>query len=186
MFHFLHRIYVLSWVTLIVAGVVWLYPRTGVSEPLLDWYAVWQNKPNPTARSVGELSGSVNKVMDAASFALRGSDGRLYSIGLLGVIPPAAGHNAAELRSAERGKALLKDLVLSNEVQVTLTWMDPHRRGVGIVYVGDTNVNAAMVQSGLVKLKPEFIRSVRWRDQYSLLRADRKARQHETASAEQP
>ena len=37
MFFFLHRVYVTTWLALILGGAAWLYPRTGLSEPLIDW-----------------------------------------------------------------------------------------------------------------------------------------------------
>jgi endonuclease YncB( thermonuclease family) len=187
MFHVLHRIYVLSWVILSVGAVVWLYPRTGISEPLLDWYAVWQNEPGPTVKPAAELSGAVVRVVDGSSFTLRTPDRQFYTIGLLGITVPALKPNspAAELEAAERSKAFLSDLILSNQVEVAATGLDPQHRGVGIVHLGQTNVNAAVVQSGLVQLRRDFIKGLPWRDQYILLRADRKARETKTGAKEQ-
>jgi endonuclease YncB( thermonuclease family) len=186
MFHALHRIYVLSWVILSAGAVVWIYPRTGVSEPLMDWYAVWQNQPGPTVKPAAELSGSVVRVVDGSSFTLRTPDHQFYTIGLLGIALPALKPNlsAAELESAERSKAFLSDLILSNEVEVAATGLDPQHRGVGLVHLAKTNVNAAVVESGLVKLKREYIRGLPWHDQYVLLRAERKARETKTRAKE--
>jgi endonuclease YncB( thermonuclease family) len=177
MFHTLHKVYVTTWVVVLFGAVVWLYPRTGISEPLMDWYAVWQNHPKDTVKPSTELSGTVVRVTDGATFTLQTPDRKLYDIALLGVVPPAVPANARhpETEPARRSRAQLSDLVLSNEVQVALTYLDAQHRGVGIAHLGDTNVNAAMVESGLVKLKPEFIRSLPWHEQYDLLRAERRA-----------
>ncbi len=179
MFHVLHRLYVFCWAVLGIGGVVWLYPRTGISEPMWDWYAVWQNKPEASVKPAAELSGTVVRVMDGASFTLRTPDRQMYSVGLLGINPPALKPRStpAEKASAERSRDVLNELVLSNEVQVVATWLDPQHRAVGVVHMGETDVNAAMVESGLVKLKHDFIRGLSWREQYALLRAERKARQ---------
>lgn len=173
MFHILHRLYVLGWFVLVCLGLVWLYPRTGLSEGLADWHAVWKNQPKTTMKPVGEISGTVTKVLGSGSLTLRSEDQQLYNIALLGVVSPPATPQESESDLAKRGKQRLADLVLSNEVQVTLTWLDPLRRGVGVVHVGRTNVNAAMVESGVVQLKREFIKGIPLLDQYAMVRADR-------------
>ena len=175
----LHRIYVLGWAALIIGGAVWLYPRTGVAEPLLDWYEVWQNAHGTPAKAVQPISGKVINILDPISFTLRATDRQLYSIGLAGaVLPPSTHATRADRELADRAKARLRDLVLSNEVDVAVTWMDAQRRGVGIVHLGKTNINAAMIQSGLLNLKLDYIKGIPWFDQYALLRADRRSRQH--------
>lgn len=183
MFHFLHRVYVLAWTVLIVGGLAWIYPKLGVSEPLQDWVAVWRNNSDVAVKPVGEVSGTVVKVIDGASFTLRGVDTQLYSIALFGVTAPLFTPNSAEGELAKKSKAHLSDLVLSNEVRVTLTWIDPQRRGVGVVHAGVTNINAAMVESGLVQFKRKLIKGLALRDQYALIRADRLAKEQKLASA---
>jgi endonuclease YncB( thermonuclease family) len=178
MFHTLHRIYVVGWVALVVAALAWIYPRSGASEALLDWYAVWQNRPEFNAPAVGELSGKVVRVIDGASLTVQTPDQQWHNIGLLGLEAPARTRGLAESRLADRSKALLAELVLSNDVEVLLTWTDAHRRGVGVVRAGGTNVNAAMVETGLVRLQPQFIKNLPLRDQYALVRAERRAKQH--------
>ncbi len=177
MFYILHRIYVVSWVVLVVGALVWLYPRAGLSEPLLDWYAVWQNGGAPGGKPVAELSGTVDHVFNGVSFTMRGPDRQLYTIGLAGVVLPPSGQKPApvERDRSEQTKDLLSSMILSNEVRVVATWLDPLRRGVGVVYLGSTNVNAAMVESGLVRVKREYMKSLSWRDQVALLRAERTA-----------
>jgi endonuclease YncB( thermonuclease family) len=187
MFHALHRIYVTTWVVLVLGGMVWLYPRTGISQPLMDWYAVWQNHPRDTVKPSTELSGTVVRVLNGATFTLQTPDRKLYDIGLLGVVPPTLPANSRlpETDAARHSRTFLDAMLLSNQVQVALTFLDAQHRGVGIAHIGETNVNAAMVESGLVKLKPEFIRSLPWHDQYDLLRAERKAGPHLAAQESQ-
>ena len=177
MFHLLHRVYVISWAVLGIGSVVWLYPRTGISEPLMDWYAVWQNGPGPTVKPVAELSGKVVRVEDGASFVLRAADREWYNIGLLGISVPgvSARRSETQVNAARRSQEFLSTLILSNEVQVTATYLDPQRRGVGLVHLGPTNINATVVESGLVKFKPDFIKGLPWHEQYQLMRAARRA-----------
>jgi endonuclease YncB( thermonuclease family) len=179
MFHTLHRLYVMTWVVLIIGGMVWLYPRTGISEPLMDWYAVWQNEPGPRVKPVAELSGTAVRVNDGTSFVLRTVDRETYTMGLLGVLPvePTPKPGAPPTDLAKQSREFLSELLLSNEVQVAATFLDPQRRGVGVVHLGKTNVNAAVVASGHGKLKRDYIKGLSWQDQYQLLRADRKMRE---------
>ncbi len=189
MFYVLHRIYMVSWAALVIGAIVWLYPRTGISEPLLDWYGVWQNTHGSPSKPMEWISGEVVRVTDANAFVLRGSDRQVYSIGLLGTLSPAAvspkpGSKTDEPELAKEAKAHLSDLILSNQVSVEVTVMDRQRRGIGVVHLGDTNVNAVMVESGLLELKREFIKGLPLFDQYALIRADREARSGRRAAAE--
>jgi endonuclease YncB( thermonuclease family) len=167
---------VVGWIALILGGLVWLYPRSGVSEPLSNWYAVWRNQGDSPVKPVGELSGTVIDVLNATSFTLRASDRHLYNIALLGATVPRSGSNVADGERAGDARRALSDLILSNEVEVTLTWVDPQRRGVGVVHLGRTNVNAAMVETGLVTLKRDTVSGLPLLDQYALMRADRRSR----------
>src|SRR3954453_15606013 len=112
MFYKLHRVYVLSWVMLAVGGVVWLYPRSGISEPLLDWYAVWQNKPGPVVKPVAELSGAVVRVIDGASFTFQTPDRQLYNVALLGVTAPVLKPNSpvSQTELAQQSQAHLSEM----------------------------------------------------------------------------
>jgi endonuclease YncB( thermonuclease family) len=129
-----------------------------------------------------ELSGEVVKVIDGTSLAVRGDDRHFYSIALLGAVPLDKA-NSPSRGASDPGKARLADLVLSNKVDVTLTWMDERKRGVGVVHMGRTNVNAVMVESGLVKLNRQFIKPLPLIDQYALIRAERKANERRLAAA---
>jgi endonuclease YncB( thermonuclease family) len=179
MFQILHRVYVLGWVAMVVGGALWLYPRTGLSEPLLDWYEVIQNAQGTTTISMGNLSGEAVRVVDGTTFMLRTSDRQLYSIGLVGAIaPPIKAHPGTnEVAAAESSRARLSELILSNRVEVVLASLDPQHRGLGIVRSGELNVNATMIEAGLVTLKRDFIKGLPLREQYALIRADRKLKE---------
>lgn len=177
MFYVLHRIYVVAWTVLVCAALIWFYPRSGVSGPVANWYAVWKNQPKTTVSPVGELSGTVIKVLDGTSFTVRADDRQLYNIALLGVVIPATRSAPGAEDPALAAKRHLSGLVLSNDVAITLTWIDPQRRGVGIVHCNGSNVNAEMVESGLVEFKREFIKGIPLLDQYAFMRAERQSRE---------
>jgi endonuclease YncB( thermonuclease family) len=176
MFKTLHRLYVLAWVLLILGGANWLYLRSGVAEPAMDLYAVWRNTAQKRVSPVAEVTGQAVRVLDGVSFAMRGEDRQLYNVGLVGVLPPADNQSGAGLEAGQQAKSRLSELILSNEVRVAFTYVDPQRRGTGLVYMGPTNVNAVMIRSRLVQFKPEFVKALPLTAQYALLRADRKAR----------
>jgi endonuclease YncB( thermonuclease family) len=178
MFRILHRIYVVGWLTLIIGAMVWVYPRTGISEPLADWYCVWQNTQGVPSKPVETITGTVMKVTGPTSFALRGPSQQWYSIGLLGVVPKAAGKAKEAREDSGKARAELSRLILSNTVEVTVVSMDAAHRGLGIVHVGSTNINAVMVETGLLELKQEFIKGMPVREQYALFKAERKGRSH--------
>ncbi len=174
----LHRLYLAGWITLVVGGAVWLYPRTGLSEPLLDWYAVWQNGGSASSKPLEHLSGTVVNITDGTTFALRTADRQLYSIGLAGVVqpPPTPVHpRGRKSPDVDPAWTALRHLILSNSVEVEVTALDSFHRGLGVVYLGSTNINAALIESGVVQLKHEFIKELPLMEQYQLLRAERRA-----------
>jgi endonuclease YncB( thermonuclease family) len=133
------------------------------------------------------LSGNVIKITEPNAFMLRGSDRQPYSVALLGTVPPAIPAATptkprTEPESVRQAKERLSDLILSNEVSVEVTVMDAFRRGVGIVHLGETNVNAVMVESGLLELKRDYIKGLPLSDQYALIRAERRAKTRNLAS----
>jgi endonuclease YncB( thermonuclease family) len=179
MFFMLHRIYVASWIGLVLGALAWIYPRAGLSAPMRDWYEVWQNSEGTTRHSVEHLSGTVIKVTDATAFTLRTPDRQLFAIGLAGVLSPAVKPRPTpeDLEQARQCRAKLSELILSNEVEVALLTLDPQHRGIGVVHMGATNVNAALIQSGLVQFKPAFVKELPFLEQFALFRADRIAKE---------
>jgi endonuclease YncB( thermonuclease family) len=179
MFFLLHRIYLVGWISLVLGGIAWLYPRTGLTEPVVDWYQVWQNTEGATRPSVEHISGNVTKVTDATSFVLRSQDRQLYSIALAGLLSPTAkAHpDPKDFELAQECRTRLADLIVSNQVEVTLLSIDPQHRGVGVVHIGKTNINARLVESGALPLKRSFIKELPLMDQYQLIRSERITKQ---------
>lgn len=182
MFTILHRIYVVCGAILVVASLSWLVMRTDAVDFARDWSAVLYNTSEVAVKPVGELTGQVIKVVDGGSLMVRASDRQLYSIGLLGIEAPPFKPNSADGELAKKAMKKLSGLVLSNHVQVTLTLLDPQRRGVGVIHLGETNVNAAMVETGSVGFQRKFIKGLPLLDQYSLVRADRRAKEQKLSS----
>ena len=176
MFYALHRVYLVGWAVLLIGGAVWAYPRSGISEPIADWYEVWLNARGAEPQSLTPIDGTVLRVTDGNSFVLRGTDRQIYSIGLAGLVAPSPALKSNAVLSAQSRRALLSELVLSNQVSVGVLSLDGYRRGLGVVHVGSTNVNAVLVESGAAELKRAFIRELPWWEQYALIRAERQAR----------
>jgi endonuclease YncB( thermonuclease family) len=178
MFHFLHKIYLLGWAALIIGVVVLLYPRSGISEQLEVGLEVWRNSDGISDRTLEHISGTPIRIFDGTTFTLRGPENQLYTIGLVGLsIPSRPPFSPAE------SKALLSDLILSNEVDLALSWLDPQLRGLAVVRLGKTNVNAVMIKSGFATLNRNYIKGLPLLDQYKLIQAERAA-SLEAASSE--
>jgi endonuclease YncB( thermonuclease family) len=185
MFHTLHRLYVIAWTLIVLAAAGWAYAYTDVSGALSDWHAVWQNKPKPGSSPAAEFSGTVTKIIDSTSLVVRAAEGQPYSIALQGLVPFEKPASTAKTR-IDLAKTRLTELALSNQVHVTLTWVDERRRAIGVVYVGPTNINATLVEMGLVTLKRDFIKPLPMTEQYALIRADRRAMDRKLAASGRP
>jgi endonuclease YncB( thermonuclease family) len=176
MFNFLHKVYLLGWSVLIIGGVLWLYPRSGIPERLAVAAELWSMHDETPTRSLEQISGVPIQIVDGGSFTMRASNNQLYTIGLAGVNAPPVRSTQAKTDPGEQSRALLSDLILSNEVDVALSWVDPQFRGIGLVRAGAINVNAEMVESGLVRLNREYLRGLPLREKYALVAAERRVR----------
>lgn len=180
MFHILHRVYLVTWSLILLACVGWAYAHSGISHGLADGYVVWQNKPKAGSAPIIPLSGTVTRVLDGRSLTIKGTDKQSYSIALQGLVP-VENPGVAFRKTVTPAKARLTELTLSNQVDVVLTSVDEYRRGLGVVYLGRTNVNALLIESGLAGLKLEFIRPLPLTEQYALVRAGRRAQERKLA-----
>ena len=180
MFFILRRI-VLTIFGLLVAGLLFcLYQKRIVAQPLFDYYALWNASRGVQRAYVGELTGQVTAVLGGDLFQVKGRDGGIYNFRLAAVqAPQRSAATSKELqRLANLSKTNLVSLILSNQVKVAFTYMNEFRGGVGITYVNDTNnVNARMLEAGLVWINTNGLRTLPLRDQYALVLAERKAKE---------
>lgn len=181
MFHTLRKIVIaLFWLGLVaVAGL--LYTNRHVFRPVGVWVDLIQNKEWGEEGYIGSLSGRVITVSEGNSFKVRNAEGTIYSLGLAGLEIPNAGNapNPQEKKFARRSAEYLSGLILSNRVEIELTFTNRLRTGLGMVRHGSTNVNLAMVKAGWARVKPEYIRALPLIEQYHLTRAQQKAQQNQ-------
>jgi len=182
MFFVLRRI-VLTVFGLLVAGLlVFLYQKRYVVQPVFDYYALWHASRAMEKAYMGELTGQATAVMSGDLFQVRGRDGLNYNFRLAGIQAPQRSlASSKELqRLASLSKSNLASLVLSNQVKVAFTYMSEFHGGVGLAYVNETNnVNARMLEAGLAWINTNGLKALPLRDQYTLVLAERNARQQQ-------
>jgi endonuclease YncB( thermonuclease family) len=177
LFHKLHKgAVVLTW--LAVAGVAvlaWQHRQT--FSPAVDWGRALVITSGYKQEISGELRGRADRVLDETSFRLKTEQGDFATVRLTGIQSPAlmSATTREQTEQAVASRRLLGELVLSNEVRVEISHVSQPGAVLGLAYVGDTNVNLAMVREGMARAKREFMRGLPLRLRYALLRADREA-----------
>lgn len=180
MFHVLHRI-VVGLFFLFLAGVAWfIYEQRAVFNPVADFSTALMIRKDSEPNIVSEVTGLVTKVADVTSFQLKSAEGQRFHVRMGGLAFPAeVSTNKFELALRDEADAKLRGLILSNQVHVSFTFVSEQRAGVGMVYLGETNVNAIMVEAGLAKPKKQYLKGLTLKQLYALVRAERAARENE-------
>ena len=161
----------------------YLWTQRAVLEPAFIWVRAWQNRDDKAVEAMPQLTGQVTQVRGMDRIQVAASDGILWNVGLTGVTSKKEPNPLARRETEKKCREYLESLLISNQVRVELTYTNEHR-ALGLVHVGDTNVNAAMIASGLGKLRPQFIRFLPVDKQYPLLMADRLAQERLAAIAQ--
>jgi endonuclease YncB( thermonuclease family) len=60
--------------------------------------------------------------------------------------------------------------------RVTVTYSSDPGAVLGLAYVGDTNLNVAIVRAGWAEARRDFMRGLPLKDRYALIRAERSAK----------
>lgn len=178
MFRTLHKIVVVMlWVLLAGLGI-YVYQQRAVFSPLVDLVDAMLIRDGFEQKIKGEITGQVVKVVDGDTFQVRDDEGRTLNVRLTGLdAPDVQRTNKAELLLAGESKTNLTRLILSQPVRVQITYSNDTQGALGIAYLGETNVNATMVASGMARLKREYMNGLPLKSRYALLRADRRSRE---------
>lgn len=152
-----------------------LYQKRSVVYPALDYYQA--TRIPDESKMAGAVTGEVAQVIDGRSFQLKTAGGTDFVIGLTGLELP---EKEIAVQKGEDGKGpeaveLLSRLILARQVRVELTFISERRSGLGVVFFGDTNINAALVEAGVAKVNRQYLKSLPVKERYALLRAARKA-----------
>jgi endonuclease YncB( thermonuclease family) len=177
MFHRLHRLLVLSYWAFWVLVALLLYSHRGLFMPLADyadilWHRTTAAEPRPM------ITGLVTRVYGGDGFQLRVGSA-LYNFGLAGVSAPRTNRVAtAEAEALSRASvAHLTGWLAGERVRIEPTVTNPATStGLGLAWVGGTNVNARVLAEGFGRLRREQIRALPVHTQYELISAERRAR----------
>jgi endonuclease YncB( thermonuclease family) len=185
MFHTLHKtVLVMFWVFLACLGI-YVYQQRAVFYPLVDLAEALRIQEGFEQKVSGEVIGRVVKVYDGDSFQIRDAQGKAFTIRLTGLdAPDIQRTNKAELLLAGESKTNLTRLILSNHVRVQITYSNDARVALGIAYLGQTNINATVVATGMAELKREYMNGLPLKERYALLRAERAAKQLKDSSGD--
>lgn len=182
MFHRLHKIAVVLLIALPFLLGWYLYQKRSVFTPVTDFYQAVKLSGGKFGNDLETVSGEVIRLSENYTFTLKSDEGQTLRFRLTGIEAP----HSQNLRMQNGSSVLTKSreemsaLTLSNHVQVAPTYQDRNRSGLGVLYIGDTNVNAWLVKRGLAQVKREFLQGVKLIDVYSLLRAQREAHESES------
>lgn len=111
------------------------------------------------------ISGKVIKVADGDTFTILADGNQQIRIRLHGIDAPEKNQDFSRV-SMEH----LTELIMHKEVRVYPKRKDPYRRIVGIVKVGETNVNEAMLKTGLAWHYTEYDKNPEWAEMERLAR----------------
>lgn len=90
------------------------------------------------------LFGEVVKVADGDTFTMSTKNGEQIKVRLYGIDAPEKGQDFGT-----KSRQFLNDLCYGKNVSIEKTGVDQYGRTLGIVYVGDVNVNEKLVRNGL-------------------------------------
>ncbi|MBI2947941.1 MAG: thermonuclease family protein [Verrucomicrobia bacterium] len=179
MFHILHKLAQVAFYGLLAGLGAVLYQQRSVLHPVVDYYQAWQiHRENPR-QDRESISGQVIKVTGEYAFQMKSAQGLLFNFQLTGFEPITATNRADEAAAVlkEECKSRLTELILSNEVRVAPSFLSPLRTGLGVVYRGETNVNAVLVEAGLARPNRNYLKGLTRDELYEMFRAERKARE---------
>jgi endonuclease YncB( thermonuclease family) len=177
MFLLLRKIVICLGIALFAAVALYAYQRWQVFQRLGDAFTVWRSSENQQHPVFAGISGEVTEVIDGCTFQLKDPTRRLYLIRLTGIEVPNGGDGAPELGRALAGesKTNLASLILGKEVKVLPTHLSANGTGLGIVYLGQTNVNAQVLAAGMARLNPQFAKTLPFKEHYAMLSGQRNA-----------
>ena len=180
MFLFLHRLMKLGVVALWLGMAFLLWQQRERGRPLLDLYEAWRDAGYQRPPPLPRLDGTVVQVLGENAIQLKTTNGLTYNLGLAGVagMDPATARQPGLRQFAAETRSNLTVRLAGQPVSFAHTLLQANRTGVGFAYVGPDQVNLTteLVAEGRVKLAPQAVRVLPFREQLTLRAADRLAR----------
>lgn len=97
----------------------------------------------PILLSAQTLRGKVVRVSDGDTVVLLDADNTQHKIRLNGIDAPENGQPYGD-----KSKEYLSNLIAGKEVTVEVKGTDQYKRILGVVYLGEVNINAEMIRAG--------------------------------------
>jgi endonuclease YncB( thermonuclease family) len=185
MFFAIRRTILVGIYLLLAAIGYYLWTQRERLDPIVIWVKAWQGRDERAVDTLASLTGQVVRVDGMDRIQLAGANGQMWNVGATGLMPRKDRNPKARVEAERKCREYLQSVLLSNQVRVELTYTNG-RNALGLVYVGETNVNAELIKSGMARLQPQYIRFLPVNKQYPLLIADHQARERTTVIAQAP
>lgn len=175
-FFLLNRLLRIIGTLLVIVLLFMIWQHREAAYPVTNLYHAWR-LGGTTVAPIQERTLTVMKVFNGESLQARDGRGDIFTVRLAGVAAPELAHPLPRIREQARAsRDFLTDTVGTNTVRVEVTLTNEFNLLLGVVHLGNTNINAASVAAGHAEFRPEFLGGVGFRSRYALLQAERKAR----------
>jgi hypothetical protein len=175
-----------SVICLLLAGMgLYVWTQRARFDPVIIWVKTWHGLDERAVNSLNSVTGQVVRIEGMDRIHLNTPGGQTWNVGATGLVQAKSRNSQARLESKIKCVEYLQSILLSNQVRVELTYTNGHN-ALGLIYVGETNVNAELIKYGYAKLQPQYIRFLPVNKQYPLLMAERQAQERATAIAQVP
>jgi endonuclease YncB( thermonuclease family) len=184
MFFTLHRVVRILGLVVLAAVAFLAWQRPALFDPAVDLVAALRSGNTIQGTVLTSITGQVVRVFDGTGFQLRDEQRRSFNVRLAGLDAPSlTSRNRQERERASISRSNLCELVLSNQVRLEVTLTNAARTALATAYLGRTNVNAALLESGHFTLRPDYMVGLPLRTRYTLVRADRQGRLNAAAAS---
>ncbi len=164
-------------VAIFVACGFLLYQQRAALDPVWVLWDAYRNKGSEELKT--EIAtGKVTQVVDPLTVSLQFEHGRYYNLRLAGLVfPPRPQRSDPAYDQFEKqARERLATIVSGRAAEIQLLHAYDAQRGLGVLFVETTNVNALVLRQGNAKLKREYIKGLPVREQYDFMRAEQLAR----------
>ena len=102
-----------------------------------------------------DITGIVVSVADGDSITVLSAEKKQYKIRMAAIDSPEKAQ-----AFGQRSKQHLSDLVYKKEVRVQIVDIDRYKRHVGVVFLGDRNINQAQVEAGFAWVYRQYVKNI--------------------------
>ena len=102
-----------------------------------------------------DITGIVVSVADGDTITVLSAEKKQFKIRMAAIDSPEKAQ-----AFGQRSKQHLSDLVYKKEVRVQVVDVDRYKRHVGVVFLGDQNINKAQVEEGYAWVYRQFVKNV--------------------------